>query len=72
MPLVPDEIRGVRLDDIFRDQDGYLWEVVGICTEPTAIVRKLASGEQEQHVIGCRNWESKWSAGPLRAPREAS
>lgn len=69
--LVPGEVRGVRLADVFRDKDGELWEVVGICTDPTAIVRHVSSGEHEHHVIGCLNWTSKWQAGPLRPGSES-
>lgn len=61
------EVRGVRLQDVFRDKDGELWEVVGLCTDPTAIVSKVGSDEREQHVIGCLNWTSKWKSGPLRS-----
>lgn len=62
------EVRGVRLGDVYRDQDGELWEVYSLCTEPTASVRKVSLGVEvcETHVIGCRNWEAKWKAGPLR------
>lgn len=60
------EVRGVRISDVFRDKDGELWEVVGLCTEPTAIVLNVVSGAKEHHVIGCLNWQSKWQSGPLR------
>lgn len=36
------EVNGVRLDDVFRDTHGKLWEVVGLCTEPTVTVRNCA------------------------------
>lgn len=62
------EVRGVRLRDVYRDNGGALWEVVGLCTEPTAIVQNVVTGEKEHHVIGCSNWQSKWQSGPLRAP----
>lgn len=61
------EVRGVRLGDVFRDDESQLWEVVGICTEPTATVRRVVDSAKETHVIGCLNWESKWKEGPMRA-----
>lgn len=64
------EVRGVRLSDVFRDEEGDLWEVVGLCTEPTAVVRKVGTDQKEHHVIGCLNWQSKWQAGPLRSAAE--
>jgi hypothetical protein len=64
------EVRGVRLRDVYRDKEGALWEVVGLCTEPTAIVQKVTSGEKQTHVIDCLNWQSKWESGPLRAQRD--
>lgn len=60
------EVRGVRLGDVFRDRNGELWEVVGLCFDPTAIVRNVGTDEREQHVVGCMNWQSKWRSGPLR------
>lgn len=65
------ELRGVRLNDVFRDNEGDLWDVVGLCAEPTVIVRNIASGKTEQHVIGCLNWTSKWKHGPLRPSPES-
>lgn len=68
MALHPnDEVRGVRLGDVFRDTDDELWEVTGLCTDPIAYVRKVTTGAQEHHVIGCLNWTSKWKSGPLRS-----
>ncbi len=64
------EVRGVRLLDVFRDEAGELWEVVGLCVEPSAIVRNIETGKREQHVIGCLNWTSKWESGPLRDKSE--
>lgn len=65
-------MRGVRLLDTYRDRNGDLWEVVGLCDEPQATVRKVATGETEEHVIGCRNWCDKFTNGPMRsAPRVA-
>lgn len=64
------EVRGVRLGDVYRDNEGCLWEVRALCTEPTVEVvgvSPLVSGNVETHVIGCRNWESRWKEGPLRA-----
>lgn len=65
-----DEVRGVRLGDVYRDKHGDLWEVVGLATEPQATVRNVASEEKEQHVIGCLNWVQKWREGPLRAQEQ--
>lgn len=62
-----EEVNGVRLEDVYRDNNGDLWEVIGLCTEPTVEVRKVITGESEHHVIGCLNWEGRWKAGPLRA-----
>lgn len=63
------ELRGVRLGDVYRDKEGDLWEVVGLCDQPQATIRKVGPPEyqhQEQHVIGCPIWEAKWKSGPLR------
>lgn len=71
MPELRDlEVLGVRLSDVYRDQDGEVWEVVGLCTEPTVVVRHVALGNTEHHVIGCLNWRNKWQSGPLRAAGE--
>lgn len=65
---MPDhELAGVRLGDVYRDKDGALWEVYALCDQPQASIRKVGTDENEHHVIGCRNWESKWREGPLRA-----
>lgn len=63
-----EEVRGVRLGDVFRDTQGQLWEVSGLCVDPTAIVQRVGTDEKETHVIGCLNWQSKWQSGPLRPP----
>lgn len=60
------EVRGVRLLDVYRAKDGALWEVIALCTEPQATVRKVGTDEREQLVIGCLNWDNKWEKGPLR------
>ncbi len=66
------EMRGVRLGDVFRDKEGALWEVVALCDQPQATVRNVTSGDKEQHVIGCLNWDTKWAAGPLREQQHHS
>lgn len=77
------EVRGVRLGALYRDKDGELWKVIALCTEPTATVERVhPSGVQvhgvgpgqswqydrETHVIGCRNWDGKWSARLVDEP----
>lgn len=66
MSEFPDEVRDVRLGDVYRDHEGPLWEVMGLCTEPTASDRLVGTEDSETHVIGCLNWQSKWKHGPLR------
>lgn len=61
-----DEVRGVRLGDVYRDQTGALWEVRGLVTDPMAMVVRVEDGKSEHHVIGCPIWMNKWMAGPLR------
>lgn len=62
-----DEVRGVRLRDLYRDADGVLWEVYALCTEPTASLRPVTPTNDgqlhhsETHVIGCLNWKGRWA-----------
>lgn len=65
------EMAGVRLLDLYRDMTGNVWEVVGLCDRPQATLRNLTTGEQEEHVIGCLNWQMKFRVGPLRERRDA-
>lgn len=74
------ELNDVRLGDLYRDQDGDVWEVYALCDQPTASVRRLytegayqlaahspyVNPDNETHVIGCLNWQNKWKAGPFR------
>lgn len=64
------EVRGVRLDDLYRDHSNRVWEVIGLITHPVAVVRNIATGETEHHVIGCLNWKNKWREGPMRPTQE--
>lgn len=36
-----ERIHGVGLDDVFRDADGRLFKVVGICSHPTVIIEAV-------------------------------
>lgn len=68
LPSGPVELRGVRIRDLYRDMGDVVWEVVALCDEPTATVRRVdaRSSVPETHVIGCLNWTTKWKSGPLR------
>jgi hypothetical protein len=60
--MTDEKVRGVGLGDLYRDKAGRLWEVISLCTEPTATVREVGtSSHTETHVIGCLNWQSKWA-----------
>lgn len=62
------ELAGVRLGDVYRDAHGELWEVIALCDQPQAAIRRVRDGVQEEHVIGCLNWTERCRVGPMRPP----
>jgi hypothetical protein len=62
---------GVNLRDVYRDTDGFLWEVIALCDQPQATFRREKDGHQVDHVIGCMNMRSQFPKGPLRPVEDA-
>lgn len=57
---------GVSLRDVYRDANGDLWEVIGLCDRPQATFRRVSDDRQVEHVIGCLNMRAQFPDGALR------
>jgi hypothetical protein len=57
MPLepVPDEISYPR--EVYQDDNGELWMVVGYITKPATILENVKTGVHHVEIIGCLNAE---------------
>jgi hypothetical protein len=56
-------LAGVRLTDVYRDQNGDLWEVIGLCDQPQATFRRTKDGKQVSHIIDCLNMKTQFPNG---------
>lgn len=54
MPLEP-FTPSSKPGEIYRDDTGALWEVIGYINNPAAILRNVRTDEQHVEVIGCLN-----------------
>ena len=44
-----------KLEDIAEDQNGILWRVIGIITDPAVIFKEIGGHRTMTQVAGCRN-----------------
>lgn len=53
-------VHDARPGDVYRDGQGLLWEVIGVCQEPTVIVERLYKMEE---AISRNGEQSRMSGG---------
>lgn len=60
-----------KLDDIYQDELGALYRVIGFQPNPTVIVERTTDNKRSTHAIGCRNAEMFTRIGTLARPMNA-